>query len=228
MPVSASQRLHRPERGNVVGCGRGLRKNPQVGRLALHLPVVEGIGEGASGIAPQRELEARILPRMHGVAARMARVEARTQCLDRRGGFGPRERVLRQCQAQQQRVDAALGLQQGEHVGRSILIEQPIAYAPSRYASLSPAPSAARKCRSGGGIAPTVRNFAEQRFGPDAAGVVHAWRRLQRSLQRVVRGAGLAGHAVDRGETDHAIDRWCEAIQTLRSRAAPRQTCLAP
>ena len=93
---------------------RGFGEDAQVRGFALHVPVVTGQPQRGLRIAVQLQLKARLLAPVHDVAARPAGVEARAQRSDARVGFRPLQRLLRERQSQQQRVDARLVLRRAE------------------------------------------------------------------------------------------------------------------
>ena len=193
-------------RRSIAGGVGGFGKDEDIRRLALHFPVVEREREGASRVAAQHELEPRVLALVHRVAAGATRLEARAQGLDRRRGFRPPGRALRQREPQQQRIDPGLVADERDRVGGTLLIEEPIAVRAQQIQVSRVGFERRAEVSFGGGVAAAMRDFAQQRLGPGPPGAVDAHGAVERPCERRVGGFRVAGDAVDRGGTDRRVD----------------------
>jgi hypothetical protein len=202
----------------IAGGVRCFRQDEEIRGLALHFPVVERKTESASRVAAQDELEPRVLALMHCVAAGAARLEARAQGLDRRRGFRPPGRTLRQREPQQQRIDPGFVADERDRVGGSLLVEANRSTRPADTGrGLA---SSAAEVSFGGGVAAAMRDFAQQRLGPGPPGAVDAHGAVECPRERRVGGSRVARDAVDRGAADRRVDPGASADRRAQSSRA--------
>ena len=192
---------------------RGQRRFEQKTRirgLALRRPVPARELERLAWPVEQMQGEARLLSKMHAVAAAARRIEAGLQQRDvlaeRRGA----EPSLGQSQAEQQRVDPALVLEELEDLTRPILVKkevgvgaQQIRIAPLERQRIAEVPLG----RSD--IAQLLRKFAENGVRPNLEYGLGAGRSAQGVLQQaiaVARPASQAASAGGAGGFDQNLD----------------------
>jgi hypothetical protein len=107
-------------------------------------------------------LKARLLAAVHDIAACAARVEARAQRRDGRVRFRPLQRLLRERQPQQQRVDPRFALHQRDHLRRASMVEQPVAVRAQRVKVARVGGQCRLEVRRCARVAAALRDFAQQ------------------------------------------------------------------
>ena len=113
------------------------------------------------------QLKARLLAPVHDVAACAARIEtAREASPPSYSASGTPQRLLREREPQQQRVDALLLLHQRNDVGGALLLEQPVAVRADRVEVARIGGERGAEMRLGGRVAAPLRDLAEQRLDP--------------------------------------------------------------